>query len=130
MTGRVLAEDVYYVSRDELAVYGLNQLTSLPAELSRVELQAIENMCERSIATMGRRTSATARAEVTRDVTHDDLMTLGHGLYYVDPLGFCWTLDADDERPDLAGKEMDFAVAVVRTGLDTLQRLRSDLPQA
>ena len=107
-----LAEDVYYITRDERDAIGLNQLIEVPRQLSAIELQAIETMCERAKTTMGRRTTALACRPIGTS-EQPNVLRRPHGLYYVDSYGVVWLLSAEDERPDLDGTDMDFAIATV-----------------
>lgn len=122
-----VAEDVYYVTRDNHQVIGLNQLLTLPAQLTEVELEAIEVMCDRSASAMGCRVSY---APLTALDWPSTLQSLPHGLYYIDQNGAVWVISRPERRPDLDGVAMDFAIATVTSGLNNLRRLRSQLPSA
>jgi hypothetical protein len=122
-----VAEDVYYVTRDNHQVIGLNQLLTLPAQLTEVELEAIEVMCNRSASAMGHRITYAPLAALEWPST---LHSLPHGLYYIDQNGAVWVISRPERRPDLDGVAMDFAIATDTSGLNNLRRLRNKLASA
>jgi hypothetical protein len=125
MTGTTpeAAEDVYYIPRDGGTAIGLNQLMEVPAQLTEVELTAIDIMCRRSATTMRSRLGGVTMPPLRG---HGSIRNLAHGLYYVDPAGGVYVISQDGFRPDLIGPAMDFAVATVESGCDNLQRLRGE----
>lgn len=122
MTG--VAEDVYYVPRDGGPAIGLNQLLEVPAQLTVIELRAIEEMAGRSSTTMGCRNTADPTDPVR---LAGEIEGLPHGLYYVGPTGEVYLISEPARRPDLDGPAMDFAKATVDAGRENLQRLRAEL---
>lgn len=123
-----LAEDVYYVSRDQSVAVGLNSLITLdPVQsLGEVELRAIEIMCRRAGQSLDHRISWIPIGPVRAQPGPDNYLGLPHGLYYIGPDGAIWPLHEERQRPDLDAQAYDFAKAVVQAGLARLQRLRSD----
>jgi hypothetical protein len=121
---RGVAEDVYYVPRDASGAIGLNQLLQVPAQLSEIELEAIDEMAGRSHNTMGCRTTADTMGPLR---LHGSIESLAHGLYYVGPNGGVYVISQDRTRPDLTGPAMDFARATVEAGRSNLRRLRTEL---
>ena len=123
-----IAEDVYYVTRDDHEAIGLNQLMAVPAHLTEVELEAIDVMCNRSRVAMNCRNSYTPLPPWRSHGSPTPPEHLPHGLYYVDRDSTIWMVSLPDYRPDLDGTAMDFAIATVTSGQENLRRLRTQMP--